>query len=289
MQVWDLATDAAITRIEGHPDKHPLRRIEFTEDSLQIIACWADGAFHLFDAATGDMVRTFRGHTETVNTARQVPGRRRIVSASRDVSLRLWDMDTGESLVTFGKAKNEARLPQVPTQEDLMKLDGHIAWIRDVAPLRDGRLAISAGNDAMLFVWDVDSGILVDKIAAHSGNVFHLVLSPDGELLLSNADDQRIRLTPTAPPRKPLFGLRFADSVRPAMAIAHGRHVGAIGSEERMIHLRDLDHPETILETLPLGPALVTSLAFTTDDEWLLAGYLDGSVVAWPVGAILLK
>lgn len=286
--VRDLETDQIVARIDGIEPRAPLRRASFTTDGTALLTCWGDNVIRMFDAGSGSLLRSFHGHAATVNAARQIPGRRQIISGGMDVSIRVWNMDTGEELLKFGAAKNAVNLPPVPTQEDFRKLDGHIVWIRDVVPLADGKHAISAGNDTILFLWNIDSGLLMDRLVAHSGNVFNLFLSPDGERLFSEADDRRIRLW-SIPERKAIQGWAFQDKRMPPLAFAARAQAGAIGTEDGVIRLRDLTQTETILETLPVGPGSATALAFTADDAWLIAGYIEGSIVAWPVGAALGK
>jgi WD40 repeat protein len=60
----------------------------------------------------------------------------RIVSGSRDNTLRVWDSDTGDCLRV---------------------LEGHTAAVRTVAALENGRV-LSGSSDCTLRVWDVDRG-----------------------------------------------------------------------------------------------------------------------------------
>jgi WD40 repeat protein len=61
----------------------------------------------------------------------------RVVSASSDETLRVWNPDTGESL-------------QV--------LEEHTGPVNGVAALPDGRRVVSASWDKTLRVWDADTG-----------------------------------------------------------------------------------------------------------------------------------
>ena len=72
------------------------------------------------------------------------PDGRRAVSASRDNTLKVWDLESGRELRT---------------------LEGHSDSVYGVAVTPDGRRAVSASGDKTLKVWDLESGAR----AAHAG------------------------------------------------------------------------------------------------------------------------
>ena len=67
------------------------------------------------------------------------PDGKQVVSASKDKTLKVWDLETGRVLRT---------------------LEGHSDYVMGVALTPDGKRAVSAG-DRTLKVWDLDSGLLM--------------------------------------------------------------------------------------------------------------------------------
>ena len=55
----------------------------------------------LCDAATGKTLRTLRGHPRAAYWPGFSPDGRRVATASRDYSLRVWDVETGHELLNF--------------------------------------------------------------------------------------------------------------------------------------------------------------------------------------------
>ncbi|MDL1924642.1 hypothetical protein FBQ95_18750, partial [Chloroflexi bacterium CFX3] len=72
-----------------------------------------------------------------VTTVAYAPDGARLVSASSDNTLIVWDAATGEKRQT---------------------LRGHTDWVRAVAYAPDGARLVSASDDNMLIVWDATTG-----------------------------------------------------------------------------------------------------------------------------------
>ena len=74
------------------------------------------------------------GHTEGVNGCAVSPDGRRVVSASWDKTLKVWDLETGAEPAT---------------------LTGHTGGVHGCAVSPDGRRVVSASHDRTLKVWDL--------------------------------------------------------------------------------------------------------------------------------------
>jgi WD40 repeat protein len=75
------------------------------------------------------------GHNYAVNSAAFSPDGKRIVTASRDTTTRLWDTETGQTI----------RAP----------LTGHTNWVNSVAFSPEGRLIVTASWDGTARLWEV--------------------------------------------------------------------------------------------------------------------------------------
>jgi WD40 repeat protein len=80
-------------------------------------------------------VRTFEGHTNSVDAVAVTPDGRFALSGSSDKTLRLWELATGACVHTF---------------------EGHTNQVIAVTVTPDGRFALSGSSDETLRLWELD-------------------------------------------------------------------------------------------------------------------------------------
>jgi WD40 repeat protein len=113
------------------------------------------------------------GHYEAVLSCAWSPDGSRIVSASRDKTLRIWDGFTGACLGT---------------------LVGHSGSVNSCAWSPDGRSIVSASDDRTLRIWDARSGTLTKTLSGHENNVSRCAWSRDGKRIVSASLDGTLRI-----------------------------------------------------------------------------------------------
>ena len=143
----------------------------FSPDGRRILSGSADQSVRLWDADTGQPIRTLEGHTGPVNSVAFSRDGHRIVSGSDDQTVRLWDADTGQPIRT---------------------LVGNTHAVRSVAFSPDGRRIASGGQDKTVRLWDADTGVEIGTPEMlHDDAVWTVSFSPDGRRLSPPAETRR--------------------------------------------------------------------------------------------------
>ena len=104
-------------------------------------------------------VKVLLGHGEYVTSAAFSPDGSLIVSASSDMTSRVWDVKSGATLLT---------------------LSGHGDVVTSAALSPDGSLIVSASQDKTARVWDAKSGATLLTLSGHSEWLSSASFSPDG-------------------------------------------------------------------------------------------------------------
>jgi len=104
---------------------------------------------------------------------------RRVVSGSKDRTVRVWDATTGETVA--GPFK------------------GHADWVLSVAFSPNGCQIVSGSKDRTIRVWDATTGETVaGPFTGHTDSVNSVAFSPDGNHVLSGSSDQTVRTSSVA-------------------------------------------------------------------------------------------
>jgi GTPase SAR1 family protein len=157
-------------------------------------------------------VRFLEGHGVSVWGCAWSPDGTRLLSASYDSTLGVWDAHTGQRLLT---------------------LEGHTNSVRGCAWSPDGTRLLSASFDNTLGVWDAHTGQRLLTLEGHTGLALGCAWSPDGARLLSASDDKTLgvwdastgqRLLTLEGHTKSVFGCAWSpDGTRALSASADGR------------------------------------------------------------------
>lgn len=91
IMLWDIPTGERLRTFEGHD--RGLACIEFRGDL--IISGSNDKKIKIWSASTGECIQTLTGHEQLVRALSFDPGTMRLVSASYDRSIKVWDLKGG--------------------------------------------------------------------------------------------------------------------------------------------------------------------------------------------------
>jgi WD40 repeat protein len=188
MSISDVATGRIVGTEAGMP-------FAFSPDGKWLAGKDADAkTIVLWDAHALSRVAHWPGHTGEINALAFDREGRRLVSASSDHTVRLWDVATG-------------RCERV--------LEGHTDEVFAAVYHPDGTRIASGGRDRAVWLWDVASGQEVARLPGHSSYIWSLAFSPDGKTLVSGSGDSTVRLWDTEPLRVRYQARRADAALRP--------------------------------------------------------------------------
>jgi len=133
------------------------------EPTFFVITASADATAQMWSTRTGELLRTFRGHTDALWSCCLSPDCMRLFTTSQDGTAKMWDVSTGRCIRTYAGQQ------------------GAPNW---ACVTLDMQYLITAVNDETAKVWQVDSGMFV-KSLPHKGCVCSVVTAPDGRHIFS--------------------------------------------------------------------------------------------------------
>ena len=249
------------------------------------------------------------GHSDMVSSAEFSPDGNRLVSASKDHTIRIWDANSGSGLRTLrghtgqvlsasfspdGKRIVSAsddktvRIWDAQTGKIVQTLEGHTSYVSSVAFSPDGRRVASASGDATVRIWDASTGACLQTIEGFAVPVRSVVYSPDGEILISNSSDRQTYFWSTSDGK---LIKRARESTLAPIAFNHNGKRYAI-SDDRTIHVyeitdsKDLDEREVCRFRSHTRTA--SSVSFSPDGNYI-ASADDDTIYIWNSSTGALK
>jgi WD40 repeat protein/DNA-binding SARP family transcriptional activator len=137
VRIWDWQTGKVVRTIDALADK-----AVFSPDSDLIAATNIEqGRIEIYDARSGDQIRTLRGHTGAILDLDFAPDGTTVATSSSDGTVRIWDTASGASRLV---------------------LRGHESAVGALAFSPDGATLASVAADGVARVWALDPDDLVE-------------------------------------------------------------------------------------------------------------------------------
>lgn len=260
VRVWDTQNGRLQRTLYGHTDY--IYGVEVSDDGRFALTASSDDSIILWDLHTGEMVSRLAGHQGAVREVdfapNSDPGAMLAVSASEDLTLRLWDV------------RNGARGQRYSSVGDIYSLL--------VTP--DGTRLVTggAGSDASIQIWDTRTPQQLDRLEGHNSLVRDVDISDDGENVLTASYDNRAIYWNLAT-GEPLLTLRNNNDVW-AVDISTDKKWALTGDARGRVMLWSLETGE-VVHTMTGHEENVMEVKFAPDGISAFSSGYDYTIRQW--------
>ncbi len=159
----------------------------------------------------GTVVSSYRGHLTSVRSLSWSPNGQRIISASDDKTVHVWDTSTGSNVYLYQDASDAVR---------------SVAWSSD------GMRIATGGGDALVRVWDVVTNQLIAVYRGHIGDVINaMAWSPAQQLLASAGNDGTVHIWDAAVGQTIAIYRGHSGSIHTVAWSIDGKRIVSAGSD----------------------------------------------------------
>ncbi len=273
------------TRIE----RKQVLAVAFSPDGTRLAAA-GDGRIWVYDTASGAQFAMLSGYTEQIRAVAFAHDNSLLASGSADNTLRLWNTETAEELLTLAgdshltnalatSSPDGVPLPAWdPRTERLLAAAGEDPGrVRSLAFSGDDQTLATGSADGRVRLWEVDTGRLLSTFSAHDGLVLALTFTAGDTKLATGGTDTLVRLWNLADQHVLSIFRGHTDSVS-ALAFSPEGDILVSGGRDNYIQLWDATDGSP-LATYPIQADAIQELFFSTDGEKLMCVTQDGTLL----------
>ncbi|TAH50702.1 MAG: hypothetical protein EYC68_12760 [Chloroflexota bacterium] len=272
-RVWDVETGTIIANLVGHEGW--VSDGALNQDGSRAATASFDTTARIWDLAScedihGDVnidskckFTELQGHADVVRSVTFSPDGKFVLTASDDLTARLWDAATGALVKTF---------------------EGHEGPVNHAVFGSDGKEIVTASNDRTAIVWDVETGEPKIVLRGHAGPVTNASFNHDATQVATASEDRTARIWDIANckqvgseadcPFKELKG--HSGAVTGAVFTQDGKFV-VTGSADKTARVWDTTTDETI-SILRGHTDKIQTVELSPDDQSVLTASSDKTV-----------
>ncbi len=244
--------------------------------------------------------RVLKGHTGNVTCLALSPKEDIVVSGSKDHTLKIWEIQTGNCLLTLkghrgpvasvdispngrfvlsGSQDKTLRLWELETGRCIHCMEGHDLWVEHVLFTPDGRRVISGSRDNTIKIWERKNGHKLYSLTSHSDLISCLKITPDGQYIVSGSHDRTLRIWETESGQC-LHNLEKHTEHVKCITCHPTKPLMLSGGWDGRMYLWDIQKGECICEYAG-HENWINDVCITPDGTRVLSASLDKTVKVW--------
>lgn len=179
IKIWDVSEGTCLKTLVGH--NGAVTAVQFNLDGTLIISCSYDGKCCVWDVLSGCCLKSILSNESShvhISHARLSPNGKYLLMSTLDSMIRLWDYKMGQGRV-------------------LKTYQGHLNknyCIMSCFSTVNGKSVISGSEDNSLYIWDLNTGEVVERFVCHSGPVLSCDSHPSEGIIASASLDKKIKI-----------------------------------------------------------------------------------------------
>lgn len=239
--------------------------VTFSPDGKRIGTASQDKTAKIWDAETGKLLLTLKGHTASVNGIAFSRDGKRVATSSDDHTAKVWDIITGKELLT---------------------LSGHTNWIYRIAFSPNGKRLATTSEDKTAKIWDAVTGQELLSIAVDGAVFYDVAFSPDGKRLATSVENMEtyistVRVFDTTTGKELLTLPINGGSPRGVAFSPDGTLVAGTGTSFPNARIWDATTGKVILNGFPDQKDGLLDVTFSPDGKLVATGGLDQKARIW--------